>query len=292
MSEEPSQLVRRRIRRLTEVSADIRKLLASGTVETASWTEWMATDMPALAHSTATAISNPAVKSALIAAAGKAKGRGILARLAIFGAEVSAVVADLADSSFLEISAHPSDVVRQWAVYAVNHRDRSLTLAQRLARTLPFASDHHMSVRECAWMAFRPHLITDLSEGLRLLEPISRSEEPNLRRFSIEVTRPRSVWGAHIAALKDDPGKAIALLDNVYQDSSRYVRLSAGNWLNDASKTRPDWVREVCSRWSKNADKHTDAIIRRGLRTLERDGHLRRDDALAIPERRSACHHA
>ena len=261
---------RRGVCRLADISESVRQLLSAGGTETANWTEWMATDMPTLARAVAHATVHRRLKSVLLTAADEVVGERILTRLGILGRMISSAVGSFEDPAFKEIATHRSDVVRQWGAYAVNDKDRTLTLAQRLSLTLPFAADHHMSVRECAWMAFRPHLIARLEEGLLLLESVTRAEDANLRRFAIEVTRPRSVWGSHITALKRTPGNAVALLDNVHQDSSRYVRLAAGNWLNDASKSRPDWVRELCSRWSKSESKHTKAIIRRGLRTIAR----------------------
>ena len=91
-------------------------------------------------------------------------------------------------------------------------------------------------------MAFRPHLAQSLDAGLELLEPLSQCENANVRRFAVEVTRPRSVWGAHLDQLKWQPGQAMGLLESTRADPSRYVRLAVGNWLNDASKTRPEWV--------------------------------------------------
>jgi 3-methyladenine DNA glycosylase AlkC len=143
-----------------------------------------------------------------------------------------------------------------------------------------------MSVRECAWMAFRPHLSEHLAMGLKLLERITRSENPNERRFAIEVSRPRSVWGRHISALKQEPELALSLLSNVREDSSRYVRLAAGNWLNDASKSRPDWVLKLCSAWLQGDNEYTKAIVRRGLRTL--NGREKRDQS-QVSERDLGC---
>lgn len=275
---------RRKVRRLSEVPPTLRQLLASGAEETMSWTEWMATDMSALARTTASAVSHSSLEAALMAAADEAAARGILDRLRIFGRAISAALTSFEQPAFAQITGHRSDVVRQWGAYAVNDNLRTIALDRRLALTLPFAADRHMSVRECAWMAFRPHVAANLVEAIRLLEPVSRSADPNLRRFAIEVSRPRSVWGAHIIDLKRDPEKAMALLDNVFQDSSRYVRLSAGNWLNDASKTRPDWVLRVCERWSEAGHQHTKAIITRGLRTLARFERLPKENAPLMPE--------
>jgi 3-methyladenine DNA glycosylase AlkC len=256
------------MRKLSEISKTARERLASGTVETADWTEWMATDMPTLARTVAAKTSNQFLRKTLVSAATDAEGLGILDRLTVLGSAVACTFTNFRDSSFLEIAAHPSDVVRQWGAYAVNEPTREMSLASRLELTRRFAADPHMSVRECAWMAFRPHFAAHLKQALRLLERISRSENPNERRFSVEVSRPRSVWGRHIQTLKEQPEIASALLSNVCKDDSRYVRLAVGNWLNDASKTRPDWVNEICAVWLKTGDNRTKAIVKRGLRTL------------------------
>jgi 3-methyladenine DNA glycosylase AlkC len=227
----------------------------------------MATDMAALARAVARETSSQRLAKALKRAADQMHGRGILDRLALCGRAVSSSVKNFDSASFLALCAHRSDVVRQWGAYAVNEPSCELSLARRLALTRPFAADRHMSVRECAWMAFRPHLSLQLRRGLKALEEISKSDDPNERRFAIEV----SVWGRHIPALKNHPEIGMALLTNVYKDESRYVRLSAANWLNDASKSRPDWVTKVCSIWSKTGDGNTKFIVKRGLRTLYRN---------------------
>lgn len=231
----------------------------------------MAADTAALARTVASSSDDRLLRRCLVEASEAVRGCGILDRLALMGAAVAAAVGAGSKTALRQVAEHRSDLVRQWGPYAVNHLSASLTLPQRLSATLPFAADLHMSVRECAWMAFRPHLSAALDEGLVLLEPVSRSTCPNERRFAVEVCRPRSVWGRHIEPLKRDPGKALILLENVRDDDSRYVRLAAGNWLNDASKTRPDWVRQVCARWAASGRKNTAAIVNRALRTLVRN---------------------
>jgi 3-methyladenine DNA glycosylase AlkC len=160
--------------------------------------------------------------------------------------------------------------VRQWACYSVNDCHIKRPLADRLNLTRPFAGDLNMTVREAAWMAFRPHILASVGEAVKLLEPATRDPNAFIRRFAIEATRPRSVWGAHCRELKRRPQVALLLLENVRQDQVRYVQLAVGNWLNDASKSRPEWVVEVCRRWSAEENRHTAAITRRGLRTLAR----------------------
>jgi hypothetical protein len=165
--------------------------------------------------------------------------------LAIMGAAVATAINGGSEAALGEIARHPSDLVRQWGAYAVNHTSIPLTLSRRLSATLPYAADLHMSVRECAWMAFRPHLATALYDGLSLLEPVTRSACPSERRFAIEVSRPRSVWGRHIEALKRNPSRALSLLENVYDDEARYVRLAVGKGVpgNNCFTAAVGWVR-------------------------------------------------
>jgi 3-methyladenine DNA glycosylase AlkC len=53
-------------------------------------------------------------------------------------------------------------------------------------------------------------------------------------------------------------------------DPSRYVQNSVANWLNDAAKTQPDWVRELSARWcAESPVEATRYIARRAMRSLE-----------------------
>ena len=242
--------------------------MAAGELETVNLMEWLATDMAALARQVSAVAQSKRLRGALAEAANLMTDRGITARLAIAGRAILRAVPDLDSPEFRALACHRSDIVRQWACYAANDGRVGRSFAERLALTLPFAVDSNMSVREAAWMAFRPHIIVRVEEALPQLEPLSRDSDPRTRRFAVEVTRPRSVWGSHIPQLKRNPGIALPLLENVRDDGAKYVQLSVGNWLNDASRSRPDWVAELCRVWSCNGGLGTERIVKRGLRTL------------------------
>jgi 3-methyladenine DNA glycosylase AlkC len=167
------------------------------------------------------------------------------------------------------LATHTSDAVRQWAVLWLD-RVPEMTLAQRLEAVRPFAADTHFGVREIAWMAVRPAIAADLQQALKLFEPWVIHTDPNLRRFASEATRPRGVWCAHIEALKTNPALALALLEPLRADPSKYVRDSVANWLNDASKSQPEWVAALCERWLREGDcAATRSLVQRALRTLD-----------------------
>lgn len=140
---------------------------------------------------------------------------------------------------------------------------------ERLQLLRPFADDRHFGVREWAWIGLRDSLVENMLELHASLATWSHSAAPNVRRFASEITRPRGVWCRYLRYLRRDPAKAGAILEPLRSDESRYVRLSVGNWLNDAGKDNPEWVHSICSRWlEESPTQHTQWICARGTRSM------------------------
>jgi 3-methyladenine DNA glycosylase AlkC len=179
------------------------------------------------------------------------------------------LLAELVDAKTLKrLVSHPSDTVRGWAAFAIGRLPR-LTATQRLERLRPLADDSHFGVREWAWMAYRPTIALNVPGAIRLLKPWTKEDAPNLRRFASEGTRPRGVWCAHLEVLKEQPELGLPLLDTLKSDPTKYVQDSVANWLNDAGKSRPEWVRDVCRQWlRKNPSVATKRICQRAQRSL------------------------
>lgn len=168
------------------------------------------------------------------------------------------------------IAEHPSDLVRSWGCFMVG-KDHSLGLSQMLQEIRPFAEDRHFNVREEAWAAVRPSVISNLRNGIDLLSEWALDENEYFRRFASEITRPRGVWCKHIEVLKTTPELALSILEPLKSDKSKYVRDSVANWLNDASKTQPEFVRALCGRWNEESNtEETRYIIKKALRTLRK----------------------
>jgi 3-methyladenine DNA glycosylase AlkC len=160
-----------------------------------------------------------------------------------------------------------SDTARGWAAFAVGV-PVGLSIPERLELIRPFADDHHFAVREWAWLGMRPAIAEDPRKTLVELVPFVESDSAKLRRFASESTRPCGVWSIHIPLLKTQPWHAIGLLDSLASDMSRYVQDSVSNWLNDASRTQPVWVREVCERWLREHGAAVARVCRRAVRSI------------------------
>lgn len=167
-------------------------------------------------------------------------------------------------------TSYPSDIVRCWAAYLIGY-DNNLTHSEKLEKIRPFAADRHFNVRECAWCDVRKNIAQNLTQSLEILTAWAKDEDENIRRFASEATRPRGVWCEHIVELKQNPALGLPILEPLKSDVSKYVQNSVGNWLNDASKTQPKFVIELCERWAKESDtKETKYIIKKALRTLNK----------------------
>ena len=260
----PAAVRRKGASRMADIPPDVLAGLNRGELETVTLVEWLAIDMPTLlAH----ALRDAGVEApAALARAEAVRGQGVTRRLRAIGAALHAEV----PAAFEPFAGHRADMVRAWAAFMLA-ADDELDLADRLEASRRFAADRSVAVRECAWDSFRPYLARQLERGLLLLSTWVLDPDENIRRCAVEATRPRGVWTAHIDELKRRPELGLPLLEPVRSDPSRYVQRAVANWLNDASKTKPEWVRAVCARWiDESRSAETRWIVQSALRTLRK----------------------
>lgn len=242
-----------------DVPIDVLERLNCGAIETVNLAECLAVDFAILMTQVVPELTT-AARSCI------QPSDGITKRMAAAG---KLLLEHLGAEGVRELTAHPSDTVRGWAAYSLAAiPDRSLE--QRLSSIQSLADDNHFGVREWSWLAVRPYVAAQLDEAIPLLMPWVSDNSPNIRRFAIEITRPRGVWCAHIPKLKENPELGLSLLEPVRADESRYVRDSASNWLNDAAKSQPEWVKMVCDSWRLESNiPETRKLCTRALRSVK-----------------------
>lgn len=242
----------------SDIPPEVLAALNAGTLETATLAEGLAIDFRRLLSQAAPELSDTDLD--LVRAED-----GVTTRMRSAG---ELLHSRLGVDSFDRFAGHASDTVRGWAAYLVGTAPK-LTLKQRLSKIRLLADDSHFGVREWAWLAMRDRIAAEIDEAIQLMTPWTGHSSASIRRFASESTRPRGVWCAHITSLKADPELGMTILEPLRSDSSKYVRDSVANWLNDAGKTQPDWVRQLCSRWSKESPTaETAMIIKRATRNL------------------------
>ncbi len=240
------------------IPADVLRGLNDGTLESATLAEGLAIDFAVLLNAAAPEL--PASLRDTVRA-----GDGITSRMRAAG---TALAVHFGPKGYDRFTQHPSDTVRGWGAYLLSALP-NLTLKQRLDGIRPLADDPHFGVREWAWLALREAIAADVPQAIQRLTSWTKLRSANLRRFASESTRPRGVWCAHIRLLKDQPQLGLPLLEPLRSDPAKYVRDSVANWLNDAGKSDPDWVRALCERWEQESPSpETRTLVARALRNL------------------------
>jgi 3-methyladenine DNA glycosylase AlkC len=255
--------------RIALIPQEVLEALNAGRIPTVNLNEFLALDLPRLAGQVAGDVGlDPRSERlqdtlAMLPAFAPMKRHQHLARALYDLAEPRAD----RDAVAHALATHASDVARCWAVQWIAFGN--LDLPARLDSAWRFAADPHFGVREMAWMAVRDEIAGDIDAAVRLLQPWTAHADPNIRRFASEATRPRGVWCAQVEALKREPWRGLPLLEPLRADPSRYVQNSVANWLNDAAKTQPRWVQEVCARWSRGrVPQATQYIVKRAQRSI------------------------
>jgi 3-methyladenine DNA glycosylase AlkC len=256
--------------RIELIPPEVLEAINEGLVPTVNLNEFLALDLPRLARKVARHIGlngdeeRLADTFAMLEAFSKIKRHEHVAR-ALY--DIVEARADR-DAIAHALATHPSDVARCWAAQWVMFA--AMPLRDKLEAARRFAADPHFGVREVAWMAVRDEIAGDVDHAVQLLKPWALDTDANIRRFASEATRPRGVWCAQVDALKREPWRGLPVIEPLRSDASRYVQNSVANWLNDASKTQPEWVEETCARWERESrTPATTYIVRRARRSME-----------------------
>jgi 3-methyladenine DNA glycosylase AlkC len=255
---------------IKDLPKDILHQLNMGLIQTANLVDWAAVDRKILLENVLSQNKRKKYIKPILNKIDKLNKKTVNTITETIGTGLLALAKKYNDNEILEIIGnHNSDLVRAWAAYAIG-KDETLDIKQMLQKIRPFAADKHFGVREEAWSAVRNKIIEELNCSIEILSKWAENRDENIRRFASEAARPRGVWCKHIEMLKVNPGLALKILEPLKSDDSKYVRDSVGNWLNDAGKTNPEWVKNICKKWEKESNtKETKYIIKKALRSIE-----------------------
>ncbi len=254
-----------------DIPTEIMLQLNRGEIETANLVEWLAVDQRFLLQHVLKEINRSHYYNSILSDIESLKKQTVNTINETIGIGLLKNIKSNNDFEiFPKLATHLSDCVRCWATYIIGF-DSTLSISEKLNQIQPFAADSHFGVREICWLATRQSISDNLLESIEILSNWTTNSDENIRRFTSESTRPRGVWCAHIEVLKQNPELALPILEPLKSDVSKYVQNSIANWLNDASKTQPQFVIEICKRWKTESNsKETTYIASRALRTIEK----------------------
>lgn len=259
--------VRKGARSIKEIPPAILDQLTKGLIESVNLTEWLAIDHSELIKN----ILPSEYHQICLERLDTLKTKTAMQSIKNIGESLSAIIIENKEQNlFTQLSLHKSDSVRCWAAYIVGSDD-TLPFEEKMKKIKAFAADKHFGVREISWMSVRSDIEANLEKAIQILTNWAKEEDENIRRFTTEAIRPNGVWSKQLEALKLNPEKALPILEQLKNDQSKYVQDSVANWLNDAAKTRPDFVITLCQRWENESDTPaTKYIIKRATRTIRK----------------------
>ena len=260
-------LNRKGVRKAEDIPADVLELLNTGRLETANLTEWLAVDQLKLLGVVLDGMGKGNDSNSFTEPIRIQKKPTANSNTKLIGQTFGLLYEDAAVFEFLR--SHPSDVVRCWGCWAESMQQNAIS--DLLTAMYRYAADTHFGVREVVIFATKERLAEDLVSSIDILSGWTSAEDENVRRYAAEVLRPVWVWTKKIAQLQETPEMGLPLLAPLKSDASKYVQNSVANWLNDASKSNPEWVRSVCDTWKDQSDtKETNYIVKRALRSINK----------------------
>ncbi|RUA04193.1 MAG: DNA alkylation repair protein [Gammaproteobacteria bacterium] len=146
--------------------------------------------------------------------------------------------------------------------------------------SLSFNALAQMTKRFSCEYAIRYFINKYPDESFVFMKNMSKSNNYHQRRLASEGLRPRLPW---CIGIKFEHQKAIAILDTLYFDKTRFVVRSVANHLNDIAKFDANLVIKTLEKWQKEDRQKNKRefifLMQHSLRTLVKQGN---ENALAM----------
>ena len=162
-----------------------------------------------------------------------------------------------------------------WILWPVSEAAAALAVASGSAADFDDAMAllAELTPRLTGEFAVRQLLRRDLDRALDASLAWTSHPDEHVRRLASEGTRPYLPWAVRVPGLIQRPGATLPILNALYRDPSEYVRRSVANHLNDLARHAPGTVVATATDWLSAPDGNTGWVVRRGLRTLIKNGH-------------------
>lgn len=137
--------------------------------------------------------------------------------------------------------------------------------------TTSFNALEHFTKNSSAEFAIRPFIIKYPEESMKIMTRWSASDDEHVRRLASEGCRPRLPWAMALPQFKQDPQPVLAIILNMLDDHSLYVRRSVANNLNDISKDNPETVINIAQQHYGQSER-VNWVLKHACRGLLKQG--------------------
>lgn len=140
-------------------------------------------------------------------------------------------------------------------------------------------AQYELTQRFTAEFSIRPFLERHTDATLQTLQRWIADPSEHVRRLISEGTRPRLPWASRLRKFQNNPAPVLALLEQLKDDCSLYVRRSVANNLNDIGKDNPQVLFSTAKRWMTDASAQRAWVVKHALRVAIKNAE---PQALAI----------
>lgn len=117
--------------------------------------------------------------------------------------------------------------------------------------------------------AVRAFIRAYLKQSLAAIKSWAQDGNFHLRRLASEGTRPKLPWASKLDLFINDPAPVFEILEILKRDEVKFVQRSVANNIADYLKVNFPAAKELILRWSRDADPHTQAIIKHATRKIK-----------------------
>lgn len=147
-------------------------------------------------------------------------------------------------------------IAKYVAKYGLEHFDASMEAIYEITK------------RNTGEYTIRPFLEKYPERTSEMLLKWSKDSNIHVRRLASEGVRPRLPWAPKLDLFIVNPTPMLPILENLKDDSSKYVQKSVANCINDILKDNLEIVKTLIDSWVPEATKERKWIIKHALRNL------------------------